>query len=168
MKKSIYIVIGALASLLVVGMIASAAIWPVINTVETGITAEYPEIQPRYYSTSTERIYEESRAAVEALPGWEMVRVDPRDEVIEAERTAGLFRLVSDVTIRVEPVTEFVSQVHLRSASRVGKGDLGQNARNIEEFFEELDQRLGAVRFQPGEAQESEEHQEEQEAEKVE
>ena len=150
MKKSLYIAVGALAGLLVVAMIASAMIWPVIDAVETGVTAQYPEIQPRYYSTAPERIFEEARESVEALPNWELVVVDRRQERIEAERTAGVVRIVSDVSIRVEPVTEFVSQVHVRSASRVGKGDLGQNARNIEEFFAELDGRLGAVLFRPG------------------
>ena len=141
---------GTLAGLLVVAMIVSAMIWPVINEVETGVTPHYPEIEPRYYATSPERIFEEVRESVTALSKWELVLVDPREARVEAERTTAVVGLVSDITIRVEPVTEFVSQVHVRSTSRVGLGDLGQNARNIEEFFEELDGRLGAVLFRAG------------------
>jgi len=42
-----------------------------------------------------------------------------------------------------------VTRVHVRSQSRVGRGDLGQNARNVEQLFAELDRRLGTVRFDP-------------------
>lgn len=153
MKKLLYILTGVSALILVVAIIVSAFLWPTINEVETGITPEYPEIQPQYYSTEPERIFEEARAAVEAMPNWEVVQSDPRAHRLEAERTTRVFRFVDDVTIEVEPVTEFVAQVHLRSASRVGKGDFGQNARNIEEFFVELDGRLGAVRFRPEEGE---------------
>lgn len=162
MKKLLYTITGLIALFLVVAMISSAVIWPTINVVETGATPEYADIQPQYYSTSPERIYEEIQAAVQALDSWEIVQADPRTRRIEAERTTRVFRFVDDITIQVEPVTEFVAQVHLRSASRVGKSDLGQNARNIEEFFEELDSRLGAVRFLPNGNGDEEDVQEEQ------
>ena len=138
-------------------MVITACIWPMINEVETGMTPEYPEIQPHYYSTSPDRIYEEARAAVDDLESWTVVSSESATFEIEAERTTRVFRFVDDVTIRVEPVTEFVSQVYVRSASRVGRSDLGQNARNIEEFFVELDERLGAVKFEPDAQQEDQE-----------
>ena len=156
MKKIAYIVVGAVAVLLVSSMVITACVWPMINEVETGMTPEYPEIQPHYYSTSPDRIYEEALAAVDDLESWTVVSSESATFEIEAERTTRVFRFVDDVTIRVEPVTEFVSQVYVRSASRVGRSDLGQNARNIEEFFVELDQRLGAVKFEPGAPQEDE------------
>jgi uncharacterized protein (DUF1499 family) len=156
-KKILYTVIGAVALVLVVAMIVTACVYPMINEVETGATPEYPEIQPQYYTAEPDRILDEVEAVVEALDRWEVVEVDRARRQVEAERTTRTFRFVDDVTIRVEPVTEFVAQVHLRSASRVGKNDLGQNARNIEEFFGELDDRLGAVKFEPSRGEEDEE-----------
>ncbi len=148
----IYIAVGTVAALMVATMVGTACMWPMINEVETGATPEYPEIQPHYYSTDSARIYEEALASVDALERWEVADRDRSQRRIEAERTTRLLRFVDDITIRVEPVTEYVAQVHVRSASRVGEADFGQNARNIEEFFDELDERLGAVKFDPDEA----------------
>ncbi|RAL24902.1 hypothetical protein DL240_01455 [Lujinxingia litoralis] len=156
MKRRLYLTVGSVAGLLVLLMLVSACMWPMINVVETGQTAEYPEIQPGYYSTEPERILHESAASVEALERWTLVEEDRAQRQIVAERRTRL-GFVDDITIRVEPVTEFVTQVHVRSASRVGKGDFGQNARNIEEFFGELDARLGSVKFDPQSAQAEEE-----------
>ncbi|TXD38866.1 DUF1499 domain-containing protein [Lujinxingia vulgaris] len=148
MKRKLFIAAGSLAGLLVLLMLVSACMWPMINVVETGKTPEYPEVQPGYYSTEPERILRESAASVEALERWTLVEQDEARRQLAAERRTRL-GFVDDITIRVEPVTEFVSQVNVRSASRVGKGDFGQNARNIEEFFVELDSRLGSVKFDP-------------------
>jgi uncharacterized protein (DUF1499 family) len=150
MGRRFFIIATIVVGVIVTALLVAASTWPVINVVETGKTPEYPEIQPQYYSTDDPvRVYEESKASVEELERFELVESDPADRVIRAEATTSVFGFVDDVTIRIEPVTEFVTRVHVRSASRVGKGDFGQNARNIEEFFEELDSRLGAVKFDP-------------------
>ena len=140
-----------MAALAVVAMLASAWMWPVIDEVETGITPEYPEIQPHYYSTDPQRIYEEVVAGVEDLSGWEIADDQLSVLRINARRHGTLWG-VDEVTVRVEPVTEFVSQVHVKSASsgRLSPTDFGRNARNIEQFLGELDRRLGAVKFEPG------------------
>lgn len=155
MKRKLYIAAGSVAALLVIMMMVSACMWPMINEVETGKTPEYPEVQPGYYSTEPDRILRESAASVEALERWVLVEQNQAQRQIAAERRTRL-GFVDDIIIRVEPVTEFVSQVNVRSASRVGKGDFGQNARNIEEFFVELDTRLGSVKFDPSAEESSE------------
>ena len=94
------------------------------------------------------RIFDEAKAGVESLERWTLVSAEEAILRLEAERTTRT-GFVDDVSIEIGPVTEFVAQVHIRSASRVGKGDFGQNARNIEEFFTELDHRLGALKFDP-------------------
>ena len=157
MRRRLLIVAMVLVGVVVTGALVAASLWPVINVVETGATAEYPEIQPQYYSTDPVRVFEEARASVEEMERWALVRADTGQRQIEAEATAPVFGFVDDVTIRVEPVTEFVTRVHVKSASRVGKGDFGQNARNIEAFFATLDSRLGAVRFDPRKRQQREE-----------
>lgn len=149
LKRRLVITSAILVGLAITAILVAAATWPVINVVETGKTPEYPDIQPLYYSTDPQRVFDEAEAAAGALERWEVVEADVATRTIEAEATTRVFGLVDDVTIRVEPVTEFVTRVHVRSASRVGKGDFGQNARNIEAFFVELDGRLGAVRFDP-------------------
>jgi uncharacterized protein (DUF1499 family) len=54
-----------------------------------------------------------------------------------------VFRLVDDVTIRVDWIPESnESEVVVRSHSRVGRGDLGENARRIAAFYHRLDERV--------------------------
>jgi len=48
---------------------------------------------------------------------------------------------VDDVVVRVAEDGGRTA-VNVRSASRVGRGDFGQNARNIRAFFLELDRQL--------------------------
>lgn len=156
MKRRILTAAAIAVGLFVTGLLVAASIWPVINVVETGQTPEYPDVQPQYYTTDPQRVFEEAEAGVRELEQWTVVSVEPSSRTITAERTTELLGFVDDVTVRVEPVTEFVTRVHVRSASRIGKGDFGQNARNIAEFFAELDDRLGAVKFDPDKLREDE------------
>lgn len=134
--------------LFVTAALVTASIWPVINEVRTGETPEYPDILPQYFSADPPRVFEESVRAVEGLDGFTLVRQDAPSGVIDAthETTLGF---VDDITITVVPRTDFVTSVDVVSRSRVGRGDFGQNARNIRAFQAELDRRLGAVRFNP-------------------
>ncbi|MGM0555361.1 MAG: DUF1499 domain-containing protein [Myxococcota bacterium] len=156
MKRRILIAAAVLVGLIVTGLLVAASIWPVINEVETGATPEYPDVQPQYYTTEPRRVFDESVGAVEELEQWTLVSSDPAQWRIEAERETDVFGFVDDITVTIEPVTEFVTRVNVRSSSRVGKGDFGQNARNIEELFDELDNRLGAVKFDPDKLREGE------------
>lgn len=121
---------------------ASLAAWPPINDVTTGETPEYPELQPRAYAFSRPRVVAAAVEAVGALRRFDLVSVDEDAGVVEATaRTrSGLF--TDDVTVRVEANGEAGSIVFVRSRSRVGRGDLGQNARNIRALQEAMDASL--------------------------
>ena len=149
MKRRLLTIVGILAGLAVTGMLVAASIWPVINVVETGETPEYPDVQPQYYTAEPRRVFEESRDSIEAMERWTVVSSQPANDTLKATHSTYVFGFVDDVTVWIEPVTEFVTRVRLRSASRIGKGDFGQNARNIQQFFGALDERLGAVKFDP-------------------
>jgi uncharacterized protein (DUF1499 family) len=147
MKRHLLTALAVLVGLTVTGLLVASSIWPVINEVETGTTPQYPDIQPQYYTTDPQRVFEEASAGIESLDQWTLISEDAATRTISAERESSFFGFVDDVTVTVAPVTEFVTSVHVKSASRTGKGDFGQNARNIEAFFGELDDRLGAVKF---------------------
>jgi uncharacterized protein (DUF1499 family) len=73
--------------------------------------------------------------------GWDM-RETKRDQgIIEAVATTRLFKFKDDVTITVTREGD-ASIVNVRSKSRVGKSDLGTNARRIRAFQAELAKRL--------------------------
>ncbi len=130
-------------------VLITATIWPVLNSVETGKTPEYPKVIPMYYSTSPTRVLDEVQASFKALDKFALVESDIESKVVKGTRTTGLFRFVDDIEVSVVANTEFVAKVNVKSSSRVGKGDFGQNARNIHVFFSELNRRLGAVRIEP-------------------
>ena len=149
MKRKLFYVALAVFGVLIVSVIGVSAVWPVINDVETGKTPEYADLLPQYYSTDPQRVFEEARGGVTAMKRWTLVSDDRAALTIKAEHASRTLGFVDDVEIRVEPVTEFATRVSVRSKSRVGKGDFGQYARNIREFFAELDRRLGALKFDP-------------------
>lgn len=149
MKKRLFTIAAAAVGLFVMAALVAASIWPVIRVVETGSTPEYPKIQPLYYSADGQRVFEEATASVKALDRWTLKDANKANLTLKAEATAPLVGFTHDIDVRVERVTEFVTRVHIRSASRVGKGDLGQNARNIRALSAELERRLGSVRFDP-------------------
>jgi uncharacterized protein (DUF1499 family) len=73
--------------------------------------------------------------AVQGLPRWQLESADLTTCVIKTTRRTRLFRYIDDVTIRVESLSDGRTRIHARSKSRVGKGDLGQNRRNLLELF---------------------------------
>ena len=148
-KRTALVVLAVIVGLFVTGTLVTASLWPVLNIVETGKTAAYPDVLPQYFSADPKRVYDESERAIVQLERWRVVTPDSDAGRIEATRETRVFGFVDDVTVTVTAETEFVSRVDVRSASRVGKGDFGQNARNVLEFQTELDRRLGAVRFDP-------------------
>jgi uncharacterized protein (DUF1499 family) len=115
--------------------------WPMINVVETGRTPEYPDVIPRTYAMPRERVYDAALHAVDRLPRWSLVTNSPESGEIAAEARTRVLRFVDDVRVRIESA-DTGTIVKARSASRVGRGDFGQNARNIRAFFEELDRQM--------------------------
>jgi len=116
--------------------------WPIINVVETGQTPEYPDIQPRMYRQPVERVFDAALHTIQRLPRWLLVSYRTESGEIRAEATTRVLRFHDDVLIRVTR-RGGETVVTVRSASRIGRGDFGQNARNIRAFFEELDRQVG-------------------------
>lgn len=95
----------------------------------------------REFPAPPSRLLDTVGRAIEKLPRW---RVQSRTETeIKATRTTRLLRFVDDVAIDVEARGDG-SRARISSASRVGKGDLGQNVRNIQELLEALEKELPA------------------------
>ena len=69
--------------------------------------------------------------------GWEIVAVVPAEGRLEATATTPWFGFKDDVVVRVTPAATG-SRVDMRSKSRVGRSDLGVNAKRIRAFLAEL------------------------------
>ncbi|GGB63125.1 DUF1499 domain-containing protein [Blastomonas aquatica] len=71
--------------------------------------------------------------------GWEIAQASPEEGRLEAVDTVSLFRFKDDVVVRVQPGPGgTTSQVDVRSVSRVGRSDLGVNAKRIRGFLKDL------------------------------
>ena len=111
------------------------------NVVDTRKAGAYPEIGPRTYRAPVEDVYAAIRELVAAHDRWEIVEEEDEERRLAFEATTPLMGFVDDVTVEVEG-DEGTSVVHIRSASRVGEGDLGKNASRVREFFALLDQQI--------------------------
>lgn len=96
----------------------------------------YPDIRSFEIATPPTETFERALRAAKAMR-WQIVSVGPADGRIEATTRTMMFGFVDDVVIRVRP-TPKGSAVDVRSASRVGRGDMGANARRIRAFFREF------------------------------
>ena len=79
--------------------------------------------------------------AVDRMPRWTILAYQQESGEIKAEAKSLVFRFVDDVVIRVTSQAAS-TVVSVRSASRIGRGDFGQNARNIRAFLRELDRQV--------------------------
>lgn len=69
--------------------------------------------------------------------GWRIVQADGIEGRIEATATTTWFGFQDDIVIRILPSPQG-SVVDVRSASRVGRSDIGANAKRIREFLARL------------------------------
>jgi len=96
--------------------------------------AGYPNLEGRMLPVAPEQAMDRARAALESLPGTEVIDVDFTAGRLEAISVSRVFRFVDDVVVRIRPEGSG-SRIDMRSKSRVGKGDLGANAARIEGFM---------------------------------
>lgn len=82
--------------------------------------------------------------AAGGIPGWEFLsQEESADEItLHFVRTTRWMRFKDDITVHIRPIhAERQSphcQVSAESKSRIGKGDLGQNPRNLAELMDRL------------------------------
>jgi uncharacterized protein (DUF1499 family) len=104
--------------------------------------AAYPEITGRRYGASPEDVLKAVDHVV-AARGWRVVSHPPyvdgeHEYLLEAVATTFLLGFPSDVAIRLTDEGES-TYVDMRSASRYGRDDFGDNARRISAFLDRLD-----------------------------
>jgi uncharacterized protein (DUF1499 family) len=96
----------------------------------------YPDLRPLEIAAPPAQAFARAAALAQAL-GWEIVGTDESAGRIEAVATTRWFGFKDDVVIRVAPAGSG-SRIDVRSKSRVGRGDVGANAKRIQEFLARL------------------------------
>ncbi len=112
------------------------------NRAETRPNHDDLSLRTRSYPLSYEMFFARLLEVSGDLPRWQVLSHDSTTGKIVATRTSRLFRFVDDIQIQVVKKGEQEVLLDLHSASRVGKGDFGQNARNIRELLDQLDQKV--------------------------
>lgn len=96
----------------------------------------YPDLRPLLLALPPDNVFERALDAARSLD-WEIVAADSGAGRIEATATTGWFGFKDDVIVRIQPAGAG-SRVDVRSVSRVGKSDVGTNARRIRAFLDRL------------------------------
>lgn len=111
--------------------------------------AAYPDITARFFPVSMERAFETVHILVDQK-GWPIAMqtiptaVSQR-AVIQVVAKTRLFQFSDHVVVRIASETGG-TRIDIRSASAVGRHDLGQNARRIRQMLDDLDQALQGER----------------------
>ena len=101
----------------------------------------YPEIKPLDLPLSQKQAYDQALSLV-LESGWELVAQYPSAGVIEATARTPVFGFRDDVILRIKPLSDEASRIDMRSSSRVGRGDYGENATRIDVYLNELARRV--------------------------
>lgn len=96
----------------------------------------YPHLRPLVipHSPAQSFLYAEMAAA---SMGWTIVAADPATGRIEASATTFWFGFTDDVVVRIRP-DPGGARIDMRSKSRIGRSDLGRNARRVQAFLDRL------------------------------
>ena len=101
----------------------------------------YPDLLPLTTTVSREKVFEAAKAALLSM-GMHVADADPAQGRIEANQTSLLYGFTDDMVVRIAAGADG-TKVDARSKSRVGRSDLGQNAKRIRTFFAKLKASLG-------------------------
>jgi uncharacterized protein (DUF1499 family) len=107
-----------------------------INHAATSDDARDERLRPIVTNASPAGMAKLVIQAAESLPRWELVEQTEAGEAIRLHfvRKTGLVGYKDDIRVRIE-AAEGGSRLSAESRSRVGKGDLGQNPRNLRELL---------------------------------
>ena len=120
------------------------------NVAETRAGNILPELEPHSYAQSPATLFDAVAEAVRSL-NWHIESVDSTTYRLHAVVTTPLLRFKDDVRIQVVTDTDGRSQLKVRSASRIGKADLGTNSRHVLNLYQALaDTGITPVDRQPG------------------
>ena len=101
----------------------------------------YPSIKPLRLAADRAAVFTAADQVARDM-GWRIVAADPAEGRIEAVARTFWFGFYDDIVIRMTVADDGHTQVDVRSASRVGRSDLGTNARRVGEFLRRLQARF--------------------------
>jgi len=98
----------------------------------------YPDLAPLLLPLPESEAFALAERTAREMPRWEVTHRDDAAHTLEAVASTALFQFRDDIVIRVRGEGDGESRIDMRSKSRVGKGDLGANAKRIRAYFEQV------------------------------
>lgn len=96
----------------------------------------YPDLMPTRFNLPPAELLTQATQVARSM-GWQVVAAVPLEGRLEATDTTFWFGFKDDIVVRITP-SQGGSRVDVRSVSRVGRSDVGANARRIRVFLEKL------------------------------
>jgi uncharacterized protein (DUF1499 family) len=118
--------------------------WLETNDVTTGRHPGYPDLQDRSYPLPPQAVLAAAAAAARRIPRWHVVSTDTARKTVHVTVRTAIGGFTDDLTVHVVPdgADGSCSRVSIRSRSRVGRGDFGENARHIRALQAAMDAHL--------------------------
>lgn len=107
--------------------------------------AAWPDLGPLDTAVDRRRVHTSARDVMQRA-GWHIVGDDQAAGRLEAIATTRWFRFKDDIVVRLRDRPGGGTRVDVRSKSRIGRSDLGTNARRIRAFLADLQSVLGGGR----------------------
>jgi uncharacterized protein (DUF1499 family) len=104
----------------------------------------YPDIRTLVMPKRIDEAFAIAMDAVKA-EGLKLVEINPGEGRIEATETVPLFGFKDDVVIRMRNAHNVATVIDIRSKSRVGRSDLGFNARRIRSLLQRMEEEGGRL-----------------------
>lgn len=96
----------------------------------------YPDVRAVMLAMTPDQAYGAAYQTARAM-GWQIADANKDQRTIEAVDQTGWFGFKDDVSIRVTPASG-IARVDVRSVSRVGRSDVGENAKRIKRYTDRL------------------------------
>ncbi len=101
----------------------------------------YPNIEPIIINQDLQEVMD-AAVMIVTQRGWELVAINRNEGRIEATEKLAWFGFKDDVVLRFTELEDGDTRVDMRSKSRVGRSDVGVNARRIHQFLRDLQMAL--------------------------
>ena len=96
----------------------------------------YPDLAPVTLPIPLDQTFDRALAAAQEA-GWQIVTADKSSGRIEATDSTRWFGFKDDVVVRLTPWGAG-TRIDMRSVSRIGRSDIGTNARRIRQYLDRL------------------------------
>lgn len=98
-----------------------------------------PFFHPRRLQVPKAAVIQISLALIRQLPRWKLEQYYELQGRIHAIRQSRVLGFVDDINIYIGQGIDGITTLEMTSQSRIGKGDWGQNRRNLKKFLSRFD-----------------------------